>query len=151
MIKNISFLKYLMSRVLKLLLHLMYQSRELINSLWPSDTVWQHRSGSAYVQVMAWCLVAPRHCLKKKLSLARFCGIHLWPDSHFTLCAQATILLSEFENCFNKIIARSSRGQWVNYMHWLIICCEIFILFTQYVPKDMLMFGCVLFPSGYNV
>ena len=26
-----------------------------VNSLWPSDAIWQHRSGSTLVQVMAWC------------------------------------------------------------------------------------------------
>ena len=27
----------------------------LINSLWPSDTIWRQRSGSTLTQVMAWC------------------------------------------------------------------------------------------------
>ena len=32
-----------------------------VNSLWPSDTIWQHKSGSALAQAMACCLTAPRH------------------------------------------------------------------------------------------
>ena len=36
---------------------------EDIDSLWSSDTMQQHRSGSTLVQVMAWCLMAPSHCL----------------------------------------------------------------------------------------
>ena len=30
----------------------------VINSLWPSDTIWWHRSGSTLAQVMACCLMA---------------------------------------------------------------------------------------------
>ena len=33
------------------------------NSLWPSDAIWWHRSGSILTQVMAWCLMAPSHYL----------------------------------------------------------------------------------------
>ena len=36
-----------------------------INSLWPSDTIWWHRSGSTLDQVMAWCLMAPSHYLNQ--------------------------------------------------------------------------------------
>ena len=34
-----------------------------LNSLWPSDTIWRHESGSALAQVMACCLTAPSHYL----------------------------------------------------------------------------------------
>ena len=36
---------------------------KVINSLWPNDTIWRHRSGSALAQVMACCLMAPSHYL----------------------------------------------------------------------------------------
>ena len=36
-----------------------------VNSLWPSDTIWQHRSGSTLAQIMACCLMAPSHYLKQ--------------------------------------------------------------------------------------
>ena len=32
-----------------------------LNSLWPSDTIWPHKSGSTLAQVMACCLMAPSH------------------------------------------------------------------------------------------
>ena len=32
-------------------------------SLWPSDAIWRHRSGSTLGQVMACCLTAPSHYL----------------------------------------------------------------------------------------
>ena len=35
------------------------------NSLWPSDVIWRHRSGSTLVQTMACCLKAPSHCRNK--------------------------------------------------------------------------------------
>ena len=34
-----------------------------INSLWPGDAIWRHRSRSTLVQVMACCLTAPSHYL----------------------------------------------------------------------------------------
>ena len=36
-----------------------------INSLWPSDTIWQHKSESTLVKVMACCLTAPSHYLNQ--------------------------------------------------------------------------------------
>ena len=34
-----------------------------INSLWPSDAIWQHWTWSTLAQVMACCLMAPSHYL----------------------------------------------------------------------------------------
>ena len=36
---------------------------QLVNSLWPSDAIWRHRSGSTLAQVMACCLTAPSQYL----------------------------------------------------------------------------------------
>ena len=36
-----------------------------INSLWPSDAIWRHRSGSTLAQVMACYLTAPSHYLNQ--------------------------------------------------------------------------------------
>ena len=36
-----------------------------LNSLWPSDTIWRHKSGSTLAQVMACCLKAPSHYLNQ--------------------------------------------------------------------------------------
>ena len=36
-----------------------------INSLWPSNAIWRHRSGSTQAQVMACCLTAPSHYLNQ--------------------------------------------------------------------------------------
>ena len=36
-----------------------------LSQLWPSDTIWHHRTWSKSVQVMACCLTAPIHYLKQ--------------------------------------------------------------------------------------
>ena len=36
-----------------------------VNSLWPSEVIWQKRSWSILAQVMACCLTAPSHCLNQ--------------------------------------------------------------------------------------
>ena len=42
-----------------------FQQVEKVDSLWPSDALWQHRSGSTLAQVMACCLMAPSHYLNQ--------------------------------------------------------------------------------------
>ena len=42
-----------------------YQSMKLFDSLWPSDTIWRHKSWSTLAQVMAWYLMAPSHYLNQ--------------------------------------------------------------------------------------
>ena len=37
----------------------------LINSLWPCDAMWRHRSGSTLAHVIACCLTAPSHYLNQ--------------------------------------------------------------------------------------
>ena len=39
--------------------------QEWVNSLWPSDAIWGHLSGSTLAQVMACCLTAPSHYLNQ--------------------------------------------------------------------------------------
>ena len=46
-----------------------------VNSLWPSDTIWWHRSGSTLSQLMACCWAAPSHYFNQ-WSL-RLCGFYL--------------------------------------------------------------------------
>ena len=36
-----------------------------VNSLWPNDTIWWHKSGSTLAQVMACCLTTPSHYLNQ--------------------------------------------------------------------------------------
>ena len=36
-----------------------------VNSLWPGDTIWWHRSGTTLLQIMVWCLLTPSHYLNQ--------------------------------------------------------------------------------------
>ena len=45
--------------------HYLNQCWHSVNSSWPSDPIWQHRSGSTLAQVMACCLMAPSHYLNQ--------------------------------------------------------------------------------------
>ena len=53
------------------------------NSLWHSNAIWQHRSGSILAQVMACCLTAPSNYLNRYWLII---GEVLWysPESNFT-------------------------------------------------------------------
>ena len=84
----------------------------LVNSLWPSDTVWLHRSGSTLAQVMACCLMAPSHYLNQCwLMISEV----LWhsPDSNFTENTWDIYCLNEFEISLFETVVKSPRGQWV--------------------------------------
>ena len=37
----------------------------MLNTLWPSDAIWQCRSGSTLAQIMAYCFMAPSHYLNQ--------------------------------------------------------------------------------------
>ena len=77
-----------------------------VNSLWPSDAMWQHRSGSIFTQVIASRQMVPSHYLKLCWQIV------LWysPDGNFTGTAQAIYSCYEFENYSLKITAASPRG-----------------------------------------
>ena len=51
-----------------------YVMHFLFNSLWPDDTIWWHKSGSALDLVMSWCFTAPNHA---DISLVRSCCMRL--------------------------------------------------------------------------
>ena len=80
-----------------------------INSLWPSDAIWWHISGSILVRVMACCLRAPKIYLKQYLLLV---SEVLWHshENNFTRHDPVTILYNEFENHTFEIIAPYRRG-----------------------------------------
>ena len=82
----------------------------LKDSLWPCDTIWQHKSGSTLAQVMAWCLTAPSHYLNQCWPLINEILWHS-SESNCTASAQVINLYHKFKNHTFKIIAY--RGQWV--------------------------------------
>ena len=84
-----------------------------VNSLWPSDTIWRHKSGSTLAQVMASFLTAPSHYLNQ-------CGLVIskvqWHSSecNFTRDTSAISQWNKLENYLSKILFQSPWGQWVN-------------------------------------
>ena len=102
-----------------------------VNSLWPSDAIWQHESKSTLAQVKACCLPAPSHYLnqwwlaisevqwqspKGNFTRAASAINHWWGSVAFTSGlfhskCPATILYEFEHNTFN---ATSPRGQWGN-------------------------------------
>ena len=50
---------------------------QTINPLYPSDAIWDHRTWSTLVQVMAWCLRAPSHYLNQCWLTMKSGHIHL--------------------------------------------------------------------------
>ena len=68
-----------------------------INSLWPNDSIWWHRSGSPLTQVMACCLMAPSHYLNQCWLIISEVFWHP-PEGNFTGNVQAIYSWYEFEN-----------------------------------------------------
>ena len=80
---------------------------------WPSDAIWQHRTGSTQVQVMACCLTAPSHYL---IQCWLVINIGPWHSSENIIIRSKAILNqpNKIENCILNIAFRSPRDQWVN-------------------------------------
>ena len=64
-----------------------------VNSLWPTDTIWWHRSVSTLAQIMAWCHQAPSPYLTQWWLLI---SDVLWhsPESNFTVPQQLFYIAS---------------------------------------------------------
>ena len=84
-----------------------------INSLCPSDTIWQHRSASTLAQVMACCLMAPSHYPDQCWLIISEAQSQS-PEDNFTRDASAINYYNQPENYLLKISFKSPRGQWVN-------------------------------------
>ena len=104
------------------------------NSLWPGDTIWQHKSGSTLDQVMAWCLTAPTHYLNQCWLIIK--GV-LWhsPERNFTGNAQDINSWNEFEFTISKLFPHfpganelNDKLQCLLQLFWcwglLLKCCD---------------------------
>ena len=72
-------------------------------TLWPSDSIWWHRSGSPLAQVMACCLTSPSHYLNQYWLPIREVLWHS-PRINFTSSAPATILYNNLERYVFKLL-----------------------------------------------
>ena len=102
--------------MLNLLMPICVIRPQWINSLWPSDAIWQHISESTLAQVMACCLMAPSHYLNQCWLII---SEVLWqsPRGNFTRYTSATNHQNYLEHYFSKMLLKSSRGQWVKHYH----------------------------------
>ena len=84
------------------------------NSLWPSDTIWRHRTWSTLAQVMACCLSAPGHYLNQCwLIISKIQSYSSW--YHFTKDTSAINQWNQFANYLSKFPFKSPRDQWFKW------------------------------------
>ena len=96
----------------EILVQLLLNHIYFINSLWPTDAICRHRSGSTLVQVMDWCLTAPSHYLDQCWLLISEVLWHSF-EINSTARAQAIILHNELKSYILKITVISTRGHCV--------------------------------------
>ena len=88
-----------------------------INSLWPSEAIWQHRSGTVFAQVMACCLMSPSYILNHFFLYIKvvLCHSHernfTWSGFELNSCHMLV------DYIFN-ITSASPRNQWIE-TKWL--------------------------------
>ena len=108
-------------------------SKKAVNSLWPSDAMCQHRSGSPLAQVMAWCLTAPSHYLNQCwLIIRQVSSLHLRATSQTPpppitkISLKITYLKLHWNlpgaNGLNLITHLELCWQWYNSSSKLVIC-----------------------------
>ena len=83
-----------------------------INSLWPSDNIWRHKSGSILAQVIACCLTAPSHYLNQCWLIISNVKWHS-SKGKFT---RDTSAINHWNHLENKVSFKFLRGQWVNIL-----------------------------------
>ena len=86
-----------------------------VNSLWPSDAIWWHRSESTFAQVMAFsCQTAPRHYLNQCWLIISKDQWHS-SEGNFTRDTSTINQFNYLENYLSQISFKFPRGQWVNH------------------------------------
>ena len=90
-----------------------------LNSLWPSDAIWQYSSGSPLTQVVPCCLTAPSHYLNQCWLVIK-CILWHSPESNFPRSAHEFNQNHEFENCIFAITTPSPWVQWVKHCQLMV-------------------------------
>ena len=113
-------------------------------SLWPSDAIWRHKSGSTLAQVMVCCLWAPNNYLKQSnIDLPEvLCGIQLREISQFYTLRKILNLpgTSELNNifCFDIISFSQWKCKYCTDKHNLT---TQFFLFTRWEISPCIIRG----------
>ena len=87
-------------------------------SLWPSDAIWRHWSGSTLAQLMACCLTAPSHYLNQCWCIISKVHWHS-SEGNFAKDTSATYHWNQLENYFSQISFKSPRGQWFKWFFFI--------------------------------
>ena len=123
-----------------------------INSLWPSDAIWPHRSESTFTQMMACWLVAPSHHLNQCWHLIGEVLQHSLKSD--ITSAQATILYNQFENCTLKSLphlpgANKLKHTLCTYLHDSYISGRVLLIKTKKMNRIQIIFAAVEFSPVY--
>ena len=94
------------------------ETRVVINSLWPSDTIWQCRSGSTWTQIMVCCLTVITWS-KVVIPSKVFCDIHLRAISQVLI----KLIHNKFSKLtFFKLLPPLPEGNEIKYWYVLFQC-----------------------------
>ena len=120
-----------------------YGAIQHLDSLWPIDTTWRHKSGSTLVQVMAWCCQAPIITWTNvDLSSVRSSRIHLSailqeiPQPPVT---EISLKITSLKFCSNLPGAKECMSvPGVSALSWLLCTC------SRLITNNMVMIlaGC---------
>ena len=94
-----------------------------IKSLWPSDAIWRHISGSTLAQEMA-CLTAPSHYMNQCCLIISKVPWH--SSEGIIIRSEETNHWIKIGNWIFRIASRFPRGQWVNIV--ATVCRRDFLL-----------------------
>ena len=130
----------------KVNIYVMSLAHSIFYTLWPSDAIWLHKSGSPLVQEMACSLMAPSHCLNQCCLMIK--GI-LWhtPESNFTRSEYVFNPQHMFENnnfetnttprtdthTHIYIHMKICVGWWIDSMFnkiWFVLFCLVLVYIT---------------------
>ena len=116
----------------------------IIDSLWPIDTIWQHRSGSQLAQVMACCLMAPNHylnqcwlnisCIHPRAISQKMCKI-CWQKFSFKIWVLKIIMHLPGDSESNT---RSTKNKHCNHNKTLPILCTSLNIYSTHIQENCL-------------
>ena len=85
----------------------------VLNSLWRSDAIWRHRTGSTLAQVMTCCLTAPNHYLDQCWRIISRIQWHLYPRAILYTKDTSAIAITQISLKFTYLKFYSNLS-WVN-------------------------------------